>query len=92
MDNPHRSVPRTVAPSKLMAAQAEIETLRGEVAYLKMLLAGKPQSTEIERLRHALDWLLHETMYKDHPEASQNAMDVLNREKAGDQGRQNPRA
>lgn len=32
---------------------------------------------ENEQLRKALEWLLHETMYKDHPEASQNAMDVL---------------
>lgn len=32
---------------------------------------------EILRLRKALNWLLHETMYKDHPDASQNAIDVL---------------
>jgi hypothetical protein len=39
------TVPRSVAPSKLAAAEKEIERLTGEVAYLKMLLAGKPGAT-----------------------------------------------
>jgi hypothetical protein len=34
---------------------------------------------QIERLRAALARLLHETMYKDHPEASQMAIDALAR-------------
>jgi ketopantoate reductase len=33
---------------------------------------------EIERLRAALRRLLNDSMYKDHPEASQMAIDALN--------------
>jgi UDP:flavonoid glycosyltransferase YjiC (YdhE family) len=32
---------------------------------------------EIERLREALKRLLNDSMYKDHPEASQMAIDAL---------------
>ena len=32
---------------------------------------------EIERLRAALKRLVHDSMYKDHPEASQMAIDAL---------------
>jgi hypothetical protein len=33
--------------------------------------------SEIESLRFALNRLVHDSMYKDHPEASQMALDAL---------------
>jgi len=52
-----RDVPRTVAPSKLAAAEAEIAALTAEVAHLKRKLAeaggGKPKPlTAAERKRN----------------------------------------
>lgn len=56
------------------AADGEIFMLAEEIARLR---------GTVDLLRKALDWLLHETMYKDHPEASQNAIDVLARTQPG---------
>jgi len=38
---------------------------------------------ENKQLRTALEWLLNETMYRDHPEASQAAIDALKERAAG---------
>ena len=38
----------------------------------------REKDEELERLRAALQRLLNDSMYKDHPEASQMAIDALN--------------
>lgn len=35
--------------------------------------------SEIKKMLFALEWLINDSMYKDHPEASQNAIDLLKR-------------
>jgi len=44
-----REVPRSVAPSKLKAMEAEIEALQGEVAMLKRKLAEKAVTKDVTK-------------------------------------------
>jgi hypothetical protein len=58
-----------------LEAAGEIERLRAAVDKWHMqVMEG---ITEIEQLRSALDRLVNDSMYKDHPEASQAAIDAL---------------
>jgi hypothetical protein len=42
-------------------------------------MTDAPLLAEIRKILFALEWLVKDSMYKDHPEASQNAIDLLKR-------------
>ena len=74
-------------------AADEIERLREATPerYYEIEAWGNQQAAEIERLtaenamlRAALTRLLNDSMYKDHPEASQMAIDAINIHKHGE--------